>query len=735
VAASDASAPPKPSSKARPGSRRVTPTVLQMEAVECGAAALGTILGYFGRYVALEELRTACGVSRDGSKAINMLAAARHYGLEAKGERRSVEALAELDMPVILFWNFNHFVVLEGYRRGTYYLNDPAEGPRTVTEEEFNSSYTGVVLSFKPGPDFEKGGEKRTAWSALRHRMEGSEIAFAFALLTGLALVVPGLVIPTFARIFIDNVLIKQLNDWYRPLLLGMAVTALLRACIAALQYHYLLRLETKLSVATSSRFLWHILRLPVQFYSQRYGGEVSSRVQLNDRVASFLSEQFAGRAIDAMMVVFFAALMFTYDVVLTLVGITTVLLICGATVLVNRRRVDGNRRLLAEQGKATGALMGGLASIETLKASGGESDLFARWAGYEAKFINAHQQLSSVTQVFLTVPPLLIALNNAIVLGLGAYRVMQGDLTMGMLVAFQSLMMSFTTPVQNLVNVASNYQEMVGNMGRLDDVLHYDVDPQTEKPLDEESDEDLRRRLVGSLTLDKVTFGYSPLEPPLIDDFDLSLSPGSRVALVGPSGSGKSTVAKLVSGLYEPWKGTVAFDGHERAQIPRSVITNSVAVVDQDIALFAGSISENVTLWDDTIAQETIINACKDACVHDDITAREGGYTSLVEEGGGNFSGGQQQRIEIARALATNPRVLIMDEATSALDTVTEAQIDRNVRRRGCTCLIVAHRLSTIRDADEIIVLDRGKIVQRGTHEQLIADTDSLYAQLVQED
>jgi len=716
----------------RPGPRQRTPTVLQMEEVECGAAALATVLGFYGRIVPLEQMRVDCGVSRDGSKASNVLKAARKYGLKAKGEQRDLTALSELQMPVILFWNFNHFVVLEGYSKGRFYLNDPAAGPRSVSESDFSSAYTGVVLSFELTPEFKKGGRKKSLTAALVSRM-GSKDAYVFAAVAGLALVVPGLVIPTFSRIFVDYVLVARFNEWWRPLLFGMALTAVLRATVAWIQERGLARLQTRLAVTTSSRFLWHILRLPVEFYAQRYGGEVSGRVAMNDRVADFLSSQLAARAIDVLMVLFFVIVMFTYDLVLPLIGIFAVALLATITLLVNRRRVDGNRRLISEEGKAMGALMGGLATIETLKASAGESDLFARWAGYQAKLINTGQELGRVTQLFLAMPTFLIGVTNAAVLGLGAARVIEGELTLGMLVAFQSLMNSFTTPVQHLVNLASNLQEIEGQMNRLDDVMQYRIDPSTEEKKGSEA-RSTRTKLSGRVELADVVFGYSRLEKCLIESFSLALNPGQRVALVGPSGSGKSTVAKVVTGLYEPWEGKVLFDGHHHHDIPRSVFANSVAVVDQDIALFGGSIRENLTLWDRTIPDQVVVQACKDAAIHDDITSREGGYDAQVEEGGKNFSGGQRQRLEIARALVGNPRILVLDEATSALDTVTEQTIDRNLRRRGCTCIIIAHRLSTIRDADEILVLERGKVVQRGVHDDLVKDREGLYRRLVEQ-
>ena len=711
--------------------RRVrTPTVLQMEAVECGAAALGIILGYYGRIVPLEQLRVECGVSRDGSKALNMLRAAREFGLEAKGYKKELKEVLELELPVIVFWNFNHFLVLEGIKGDWAYLNDPAEGPRVVSLEEFDEGYTGVVLTFAPGPAFTKGGRRPSLIAALRHRVRGAETAVLFAMLTGVALVIPGLVLPVFTQVFIDKVLIARLDDWLVPLLVAMGVTALVRGVLASLQERCLLRLETRLAVGASSRFFWHIVRLPIDFYQQRYAGEIGARVDMNEDVASFLAGRLAQAVIDGLLIVAYAALMFAYDWQLTLIGLASALLLVAATVLVSRFRVDGSRRLIQEQGKATATLMGGLANIETIKASGLESDLFSRWSGYQAKFINAHQQLATITQTFHAMPPLIVGATNVAVLSLGALHVMNGTMTMGMLVAFQSLMSSFLGPVTNMVQLAGALQDMEGTMNRLDDVERYPVDPQT---TDEVEGPGAPAQLAGALEFRNVSFGYSVLEDPLIEDLSMTLAPGSRVALVGPSGSGKSTVAKLVTGLYDVWDGEVLFDGELRWEIPRRKLTDSIALVDQDIALFAGTIRDNLTLWDSTVPEAQLVQACRDACIHSEISARQGGYESPVEEGGTNFSGGQRQRLELARALVGNPRVLVLDEATSALDAATEHQVDRNLRRRGCTCVIIAHRLSTVRDADEIIVLDRGVVVERGSHEALVA-ADGLYAQLVRQ-
>ena len=710
--------------------RRVrTPTVLQMEAVECGAAALAIVLGHYGRVVPLEELRVRCGVSRDGSKASNMVKAARAYGLEGKGFRREIGDVLAMAFPVIVFWNFNHFVVLEGTAGDRIYLNDPAEGPRVVSYDEFDRAYTGIVLSFVPGPGFEKAGRPPSLAAAIRVRARGSETALLFAALAGLGLIVPGILLPAFTQVFVDKILVARLGWWFAPLLVAMALTAIVRGALTWLQQYYLLRLQTKLSLASSSSFMWHVLRLPIEFYTQRYGGEIAWRVWLNDGVSAFVAGRLASAAIDAVMVVFFAALMFAYDWTLTLIGLAAIVLLCSANVAVSRRRVDANRRLGVEQGKANGALLGALANIETVKASGLEGDVFSRWAGYQTKYANAHQELATTTQLFLALPPLVVAATNIAVLAIGARHVITGRLSMGQLVAFQTLMASFLAPVTNLVQLGSTLQEMEGNMNRIDDVLRYPIDPSA-APDDEEVNPS--RQLTGALELRGVAFGYLRLEPPLVEDVSAALGPGGRVALVGASGSGKSTIAKHVTGLYEPWAGDVRFDGAPRADAPRRALTNSIAMVNQDITLFAGTVRENVTLWDSTIPESQLVQACKDACIHDDISARPGGYDSRVEEGGVNFSGGQRQRLEIARALVGNPRILVLDEATSALDALTEQQVDGNLRRRGCTCVIIAHRLSTVRDADEILVLDRGRVVERGSHPHLVA-LGGAYARLIE--
>lgn len=708
----------------RQASRVRTPTLLQMEAVECGAAALGIILGYHGCLVPLTELRRDCGVSRDGSKASNVLKAARLYGMEAKGFKKPLEDLKTLPAPYIVFWNFNHFLVVEGFGKNLVYLNDPATGPRTVTLAEFDQAFTGVVLLFERGPNFKKGGKKLGITSALSARLKSSRGAIAFCLIAGLLLTIPRLAIPAFSQVFIDEILVENRTDWLRPLLIVMVFAAIIQGLLARMRLFYLRRLMIKLSVAMSGNFLWHTLRLPVSFYAQRYAGEISSRNQLNDKAAEVLSGKLATTVIDSLMMIFYALIMLMYDWVLTVVAIFFAALNFFALQSLSRNRVDANTRLAQESGKVSGVAIGGIQSIETIKASGLEFDLFSKFAGYYAKMLNAQQELALPTQILSILPTFLTSLAIASILVIGGLRVMNGSLSIGMLIAYQTLTQEFLKPVNNLVNFGSTLQELEADLNRLDDVLQNPIDPESERTTNNENSQpqisDDSFQLQGYIELQNISFGYSRMDSPLIENLNLSIKPGQRVALVGGSGSGKSTVAKLVTALYSHWSGEILLDGIPRSQIPRSVLANSLAMVEQDIFLFAGTIRENLTLWDPTIPETDVVQACMDAAIHDLVANMPGGYDAQVTEGGMNMSGGQRQRLEIARALVRNPAVLVLDEATSALDAETEQIIDQNLRRRGCSCVVVAHRLSTIRDCDEIIVFERGKVVQRGTYEDL---------------
>jgi ATP-binding cassette, subfamily C, bacterial len=713
-----------------------TPTVLQMEAVECGAAALGIVLGYYRKIVPLAELRQACGVSRDGVTAANVLKAARQYGMIAKGFKKNLENLSQLQLPFIVFWHFNHFLVVEGFGADRVYLNDPAAGPRTVSYQDFDEGYTGVVLVLEPGSAFEPGGAQPSTVRSLKERLRGSRGALLYCALAGFLLVLPNLAVPAFAQIFIDNILVAGQLSWLPYVLFGLLVIVALQSVLTLLQLRYLRRLKLKLAVGMSSRFVWHVLRLPVSFYAQRFAGEISNRISLNDEVASVLSGRLTSTLISAMLVVFYAIAMFYYDVVLTLIVIFFAAVNVFTLQWVSRQRVDANLKLVQEYGKVSGVAIAGLQSIETLKASGVESDFFARWVGYYTKAVNAQQELGLINRFLGVLPSLLSALTAMSLLVIGGLRVLNGDLTIGMLVAFQLLMQSFLGPVNNLVRFGSTLQTLQGNLQRLDDVLENPIDPQLQPerqqalPPREKAQSPNGKsagqlatplyRLKGYIDVTDLSFGYSPLEPPLIQHFTLSIKPGQRVAFVGSSGSGKSTLAKVIAGLFEPWSGEVYFDGIARSQLPRPVLANSLAMVEQEILLFEGTVRENLTLWDPTVPDRDLRRACQDAAIEDIILSIPQGYDAPLLEGATNLSGGQRQRLEIARALVNNPSILLMDEATSALDTESEKIIDQRLRQRGCTCLIVAHRLSTIRDADEIIVLERGRVVQRGTHDQL---------------
>lgn len=713
------------------GGRRVTPTILQMETTECAAACLAMILAYFGRWVPLEELRVRCGVSRDGANAANLLRTAREYGLVAKGFRCTRERLYDIPFPMILFWEFSHFVVLEGIRGGRYYVNDPEAGPRSVGTQEFEESYAGVCFGFRRGPEFRRGGSRPSILRGLRTRFGHARGPLAFAVLATLALLVPGLAVPTVIKVFVDDVLIRQNGDWVNGLLIGLALAAVLQGALVWLQRVCLSRMEAKLSIVTTARFFWHVATLPMTFFGQRYAGDLTGRVMSNNTVAQLLSGELAVNVVNVLAMVFYAAVMLAYDVQLTLVAVTLAFLNLVVLRLASRGREDANRRLLKEQGRIDGTSVNGIQMIETLKASGREGDFFARWSGIHANALDASQRLGSLTAQSQVVPPLLSLLGVAAILGVGGLRVLDGGLTIGGLVAFQSLAQSFALPTEGLVRFGANLQKIRGDISRLDDVLNYEADERTLRGIHAREPEAAAPVPRGSVNLDSVTFGYNPKEPPLIEDFTLSIRPGQRVALVGGSGSGKSTVARLICGLLTPWSGSVRIDDQELTNIPPSRLAEIVSHVDQEFTLFEASVRDNVALWDPTVAEHDVTQALRDAAIHDVIASRPRKYESIVEEGGRNFSGGQRQRLEIARALVRNPAILVLDEATAALDPLTELRIDDRLRQRGCTCLIVAHRLSTIRDADEIVVLDRGRIAQRGRHDELIVE-NGVYRSLV---
>jgi len=710
--------------------RRRTPTVIQMEAVECGAAALSIVLGFFGRFVPLEELRVACGVTRDGSRAGNITAAARSYGLISRGYQMEAEELRTVRKPVIIFWAFQHFMVVESIRKRfgkkVVYVNDPATGPRRIDWDIFDSGFTGVVLTFEPGPDFVPGGRPTRVVEALFNRRQATGRAFLLVLLASLLLVVPGLVAPAYSRIFIDNVLVGGQQGYLYPLLGFMAAGTAVTVLLTWIQQRYLLRIEMKMAVDTTARFFRHLLRLPLSFYVQRQPAEVAGRVSANDMVAEILSRDVATTMVNLVLVVFYAFLLIHYDLLLAVLGIGMALLNILVLRWIARARTDAVERLRADRGKLAAASFNTLKLIETIKASGAEPDAFARWSGFLAKMVTVKQRLGVSTAVITTVPPMLATANVGLILFIGGLRAIDGSITIGLLVAFQTLLGCLNLPVGQLTNLGERLQDITADVNRLYDVERYPVAPCFTDP-----PETGQSRLDGGLVFSEVGFSYGPLDEPAIKELSFSLVPGRRTAIVGGSGSGKSTVGKLAAGLYEPTPGAVLLDGSPRQEISRAVLATSVSFVDQDSFLFEGTVRDNVTLWDATVPEEDIVAALKDALIFDVVAARPGGINSHVEEGGRNLSGGQRQRLELARALVTRPTLLILDEATSALDPETERVIADNLRRRGCACLIIAHRLSTVRDADEIIVMRSGEVVERGRHHTLIG-SNGLYAKLI---
>lgn len=706
-----------------------TPTVYQMEATECGAASLDMICAYYGRSIPLEQMRIETGVSRDGCNAKNILRAARKFGFEAKGYRKSLQGLLELKPPCIIHWNFNHFVVWEGVKGKHPYINDPAMGRRKLTMEELDDCYTGIVLTFEKTDAFKKEKRKSTLGAFVKQRLQGEWASVWGMVVVGLCLVFPGLVLPTFQQVFVDDILLGGSTDWLPAFLAAMAFTILFQALLTYYRGAVLLKFQTKMALLNAYRFLHHMFRLPIAFFDQRYAGDLSTRAENNNNVSDFLAGDLAETVLNVFVALFYLVLMLMYNPLLAMIGVASVIINLLLIKFSNEALSGTTMKLQQDQGKLVGAVYAGLNITSTLKSSGTENQYVSRILGYHAKNIELEQKSGKLQEMLNAVPAVTREMANVLVVMVGGVLVIRGEMTSGMLVAFGTLMTSFVDPVNKLVSFAQKIQTLKADMNRVDDIMKYQQD---EKYNEDVPLVPMEQKLSGRIELKNISFGYSILEPPLVRDFNFKLDCGKSIAFVGASGSGKSTAAKIISGLYTPWSGEILLDGIPMQNIPPEILNCSVATVSQNITIFSGTIRENLTMWNKSVLQQDMIRAAKDACIHDVISRLPGAYDFNLSEGGSNLSGGQRQRLEIARALVTDPSILIMDEATSALDPLVEKQIVDNIKRRGCTCIIVAHRLSAIRDCDEIIVMNRGQIVQRGTHDEL-KNQPGAYQQLIQ--
>ena len=722
----------------RPGKKRRlrTPVFLQNDETECGAACVGIVLAHHGRWVPIDELRELCGVSRDGSTALGLRRAAENYGVRTEGWRKETSELSELKLPLILFWEFKHFVVLEGYGSGKFYLNDPANGRLVVSEERFDQAFTGIAIEMTPGADFTPGGVRRGILSKAWPWLSEAKGTIIYALLCGLLLAAAGLASPVLLTLFIDYVLLANEPGWTTNIILIGTIVTALTYVVTWMQQRSLQRLAIRLSATHSERVLSHLFRLPAKFFADRLVGDVSQRIQIVDRIAEAMSKQFMSVMVELLMSVLFLILMIVYDPVLAMAVLLLAISNVVLTRLMSRRRTDENRGMLHEQSRLAGLTAFGMGNLEAFRATSMENDFFMRWSGYQARELVARQRFAELGYVMASFPNLFSLLGAAVVFGVGGLRVMDGDLTVGALMGFYILTINFLQPIGRFVQSIDAFQILESELDRVEDITRTSEDPAIASSSAVDSNAiatvNGRLRLHGQIEMCNIMFGYRPDHSPLIKDFDLTVEPGQRVALIGTTGSGKSTIMKLAMGEVTPWSGQVLIDGQPIHQIPRQVLTDSLAIVDQHIFLYSGTVRENLTMWNPAVPDRQVVAAARDAMIHDEIVNRPHGYDGVVTENGANFSQGQRQRLEIARALVLEPSVLLLDEATSRLDAVTEMEIDSALRRRGCTCLIVAHRLSTIRDCDQIVVLDAAGIAQRGTHEELVGDAQGLYAQLV---
>jgi len=716
------------------------PVVIQMEKLECGAACLTMILGYFGKFVPLEQIREDCSINRDGVNVKILIKVAQSYGLKSKIVRCGIDALRQQGtFPCIAHWNFTHFVVCNGIKGNKVYLNDPSKGARTVSLEEFTEAFTGICMFLEPTESFIPDGQQESTLEIVKRKLKGTGAAVAFVVLTTIITSIISLINPAFSRVFMDYLITGTHVEWLRPVIHSMALLVVVNLVVSAIRSHFNYRVNGSIAAIGATEFFWHVLHVPLRFFSQRSIGDIQTRQSINETLSSIIVNTIAPLFLDTILLVLYLVVILRYSVFLSFIGIASMLLNIFVSRWSAKKQLDLNRVSSRDGGLLSGATLGGINMAETIKASGAETGFFGIWAGYQANVYTSQSKTAAVSAYIGSLSALISSLCNMLVLFIGVLLVIQGEFTVGMVFAFQGYLAQFVAPVQVLTNANASLIGLRSQIERLDDVMKYPEDEvfkttSDSDTSDSESENSSKRKLSGEIEVNNITFGYSKFTDPLIDDMSFKITPGSKVAFVGFSGCGKSTIARLLTGIEQPMSGEILFDGKPINSIDRSVFTSSVAVVDQNIMLFSDSFNNNVKMYDVSIEDFEVILAAKDAQIHDDIISRQGGYQYRLSEDGSDLSGGQRQRVEIARALAQDPTILILDEATSALDAATEQRVMEAVSRRGITVIIIAHRLSTIRDCDQIFVMQKGQIVDRGTHEELF-DRGGLYTSLVSND
>lgn len=700
------------------------PCILQMEAIECGAACLGMILAYHKKYLPLERLRIDCGVSRDGSNGKSIALAAQGYGLSVKALRLETDELHTLTLPAIIHWNFNHFVVLRGFTEKYAVINDPSLGTYKASYEELNRSFTGVAMTFEKTKEFKRGGVKTSGFSFLKKQSSKQGLMFILLLAISAVVGITSLMPSIYSKIFIDNIILKQNTEWLIPLIIAVIATLIVTFVAISAKNYMLFNIKTRLGIIGATNYFWHVLKLPINFFAVRFSSDIASRQNDYDAIVAVLCEKLIPIAINFAMLVFYLFFMLQISIFMTVTGACVICMNIITIFLVSKNRINSMRLLNREESSVISATESAIDLIETIKASGNERNMFAKWTGSYVKKNNAEVTYINMASKLEQLPEFLSNLSYLLILTMGIYSILDGNMTIGTFVAFQGLMALMLNPVADIGDSASKIQESYGKIERINDVFNYPVDSRYD------IDQIIENEFYNFELID-VCFGYNPLSEPTVKNISFKINKGDMISIVGTSGSGKSTVYKLIAGIYEAWSGSILFHGIDIAEISRDQLMNSIAVVSQNTMMFYGSVWDNITLWDSSINKEDVIQAAKDANIHEHIMERTGGYNSMVLEEGRNFSGGQRQRLEIARALCKNPSILILDEATSALDSIAEKEIMDNIKRRGVTCLVISHRLSAVRDSNLILVMEDGEIIERGTHLSLML-SEGKYSKLI---